>query len=282
MNQSFKKHYEWIDTAKIVGIYLVTIGHGSLVSEQCQQYIYSFHMPMFFFLSGVLYHYRSTKETLKRNLHTIIVPYFLINILGLLYMSLSYWLNDCLTLEKIISHIGAIMLGLGYTAGRWIPVCTPLWFVITLFLILITMSFLKSKLRIITFGFFAVIFFYLLHYFKIDTYIPIDSALMAFPFFSVGYLTKTVILEAERPIWIEILISLFMLIGCYILNIVNGRVSVGSCNFGNNIILFYVTAFFGTFGFINMIKGLDKIRIKTGVLGRSWGGVNLMPLVFLS
>ena len=262
-----KVHYEWIDTAKIVGIYLVTIGHGSLVSIHWQQYIYSFHMPLFFFLSGMLYHHRSTTETLKHNTRTILVPYLIINIIGLLYISFSYWLNDCLSFDKIISHIGAIMLGLGYTAGRWIPVCTPLWFVITLFIILVVMSFLRTKIQIIAFSIFSVIAFLLLYHFNIDFYIPVDSALMALPFFSAGFITKKLILEDKRPMIIETAIALVMLFGCYILSNVNGRVSLGSCNFGNNILLFYVTAFLGTIGFINMSKVLDRIRLKMRVGG---------------
>jgi fucose 4-O-acetylase-like acetyltransferase len=46
---------EWIDVAKGIGIFLVIVGH--LISHDnfnlLADYIYSFHMPLFFFLSGL-------------------------------------------------------------------------------------------------------------------------------------------------------------------------------------------------------------------------------------
>lgn len=41
--------YEWLDVAKVLGIYLMILGHQNLVSQQVGQWIYSFHMPLFFF-----------------------------------------------------------------------------------------------------------------------------------------------------------------------------------------------------------------------------------------
>ena len=49
-----KKHIEYIDTAKVIGLYLMILGHGC-VNESITQWIYSFHMPLFFFISGMLH-----------------------------------------------------------------------------------------------------------------------------------------------------------------------------------------------------------------------------------
>lgn len=43
---------KWIDNARAIGILLVVLGH-SLIPASIQTYIYSFHMPLFFFLSGL-------------------------------------------------------------------------------------------------------------------------------------------------------------------------------------------------------------------------------------
>ena len=48
------KRIEWIDIAKGIGIILVVIGHISQI-EVLNDIIYSFHMPLFFIISGYLY-----------------------------------------------------------------------------------------------------------------------------------------------------------------------------------------------------------------------------------
>lgn len=47
-----KKNY--IDIAKGIGIILVILGHSGVNSE-IKDFIYGFHMPLFFVISGYLY-----------------------------------------------------------------------------------------------------------------------------------------------------------------------------------------------------------------------------------
>ena len=67
---------EWVDMAKGMGIFLMVIGHTG-IPKFASQWIYSFHMPLFFFLSG--YFFTSGKYSLKvllqRKFKTMIVPY---------------------------------------------------------------------------------------------------------------------------------------------------------------------------------------------------------------
>lgn len=56
MNETLPQHdrVAWIDAAKLVGIYLVILGHLPLADANGEQsllirLIYSFHMPLFFF-----------------------------------------------------------------------------------------------------------------------------------------------------------------------------------------------------------------------------------------
>lgn len=53
-----KQRINWIDWAKVFAIYLVVLGH--LLSKTGREgyifnFIYSFHMPFFFFISGYLF-----------------------------------------------------------------------------------------------------------------------------------------------------------------------------------------------------------------------------------
>lgn len=47
------KRFDWVDIAKGIAILLMILGHSSL-PNMIQNWIYSFHMPFFFFISGVL------------------------------------------------------------------------------------------------------------------------------------------------------------------------------------------------------------------------------------
>ena len=45
----------WIDMVKGFGIFLMVIGHASGLPENIKLWIYGFHMPLFFILSGYTY-----------------------------------------------------------------------------------------------------------------------------------------------------------------------------------------------------------------------------------
>lgn len=74
------KRIYWIDIAKVIGIYLMILGHIKIKGEgnlTITNIIFAFHMPLFFFLSGLVDKQRLPKETLKRCMWQIIVPYVL-------------------------------------------------------------------------------------------------------------------------------------------------------------------------------------------------------------
>jgi acyltransferase len=48
------KRIGWIDIAKGITILLVIVGH-TLIGYKVNDYIYAFHMPLFFICSGLLF-----------------------------------------------------------------------------------------------------------------------------------------------------------------------------------------------------------------------------------
>lgn len=54
-----KERLHWLDYSKAIGMYLVVLGHVIKDNSQLLKVIiYSFHMPLFFFLSGFLHKLR--------------------------------------------------------------------------------------------------------------------------------------------------------------------------------------------------------------------------------
>ena len=88
---------DWVDYAKGLGIFLVVVGHGlgGLINAGilpahsgfsfAVDYIYSFHMPLFFFLSGLFIRpsaRRRFRSYLGNKAGVIVYPYFLWSLLG--------------------------------------------------------------------------------------------------------------------------------------------------------------------------------------------------------
>ena len=69
----------WIDTAKLIGIFLVILGHLPLAAGKSgispATFIYTFHMPLFFFLSGLVEKNRPVRQTLVRSAKSLLIPY---------------------------------------------------------------------------------------------------------------------------------------------------------------------------------------------------------------
>lgn len=77
--------YNYLDIAKGIGIFLVVFGHVTHIIP-IREYIWSFHMPLFFFISGLLYNSNDTFVIhLKKRMKSIIIPYILFFIISYMY-----------------------------------------------------------------------------------------------------------------------------------------------------------------------------------------------------
>lgn len=86
-NISNNNRLKYIDLLKGFGVVMVVIGHMHY-SENVDKLIYGFHMPLFFFISGYLYHTPDNVFVyIKRKFRTLLIPYFIVGII--------YTLIDC-------------------------------------------------------------------------------------------------------------------------------------------------------------------------------------------
>ena len=68
---------QYLDIAKGIGIILMVMGHASF-GEGFSHYIHGFHMPLFFFVSGLLFSFKADKswgEVFSGKCRTILIPY---------------------------------------------------------------------------------------------------------------------------------------------------------------------------------------------------------------
>lgn len=114
---------EWLDVLKGIGIVSVVLGH---VLEW--RYVYSFHMPLFFLISGYTFHVRYNEfDWIVQCLYRYIFPYF----------SFMLLLN-MLTYSLYGNHLGVYRIVYG---GETLIECYgTFWFVTVLFLSLIILN----------------------------------------------------------------------------------------------------------------------------------------------
>lgn len=121
------KRIEYIDIAKGIGILLVALAHAdiSLFSPYLHQFIYSFHMPLFFFLSGYFFKPETPFWTLLwKRFNSVLKPYF-VTILFIYIASLSF------TNMRFMNAFGRILKSI-YGTGYYID-WVQLWFLPSLF-----------------------------------------------------------------------------------------------------------------------------------------------------
>lgn len=75
---------KWIDVLKAIAIILVVLGH-IYNNNFVYRFLYSFHLPVFMFVSGWLYKKQKIYENIKKKATTILIPYFIFGILEIIY-----------------------------------------------------------------------------------------------------------------------------------------------------------------------------------------------------
>lgn len=147
--QQKRVRIEWLDVLKALGMFIVLCGHVSRdkTPDTLRFYLYSFHMPLFFILSGMgSYFQLSRKEIsvgkfLKGKVQTLLWPYFAINVL-----LIPLWCLNHKILTQSKETIKELVLAIFYSNQKWnsLPTSTT-WFLTTLFLSLV-LFFLILKL----------------------------------------------------------------------------------------------------------------------------------------
>lgn len=260
----------WLDYAKVIGIFLVVYGHGGLCGD-LRNYVFSFHMPMFFLISGMLYKPLSLGETIKKNWSGLMIPYLLLNLICYVPLFvISLWHGN-LTWESVWHNWGATLLGLGYECNGFVPISTPCWFIYALFIAKVIMSLCTrgNKASIVLLAMASLFLSVVLQMLNWDTWIPVDSALLAIPFLCIGFLLKETIVKMVQRAWgrTDLVMALLFLLWCCLVPI-NGKVDMNTCLTGSSILLFYVIALIASFVFFRlsyiMYALLKNYRYVTG------------------
>lgn len=167
-----KEHFDYIDIAKGIGIFLVVIGHALSAlptrtreqTELIRTIIYLVHMPLFFYIGGMLFQSRLGKydqigfyNFAKRKASQYLIPYIVFSLILYILISILRLIPSfAWAVSKLGSaprRTGDFLLSLFTYAP---PVDDHLWFSYVMFIVLM-ISFLirKADLRFLLIVFFA-------------------------------------------------------------------------------------------------------------------------------
>ena len=258
---------QWIDGCKGLAILLVVLGH-TMRTDLSLVYIYGFHMPIFFFLSGLVCNEKKYTwgSFLKSRFNTLVIPYIAFYLLTWLY-----WLFVERSFRPLGMEWWQPLIGMVYGA-QWHEYMSHngiLWFLPCLFVTEVLFFVVKKLPRTYIQLFVVVVLAGVGYLFKTNLPWCINIACVALQFFFVGNLLRTVFLKTDETkrdnsttvIVSLVAISVYILLSAYWLNHVNM-----ATNAYGNIAVFELLAFIGICGFVCVCKWLNLSRTGGGIL----------------
>lgn len=254
----------WIDYAKLIGIYFVILGHLNLNSVSANVIINSFHMQLFFFLSGVCTKKESVISVLKKSARGLLIPYVSFQILCYPYWFAKSYFQKHIELNFInyvFKPFFGFLYGVVFDTKYSYMVVGACWFLLALFFIRLISSLiirLPDYLQLISCFILVLIAMFLKH-FSIMLPFSINISFLCVPIFLMGFYAKDWINDFMQKVSLKfkLVIVVILSFALFTLANMNGIFHVGDGAWGKSIYLYYINAILGGGGIV-FFAGLIK------------------------
>lgn len=283
------KRLDYLDMVKGIAIILVVLGHIDLGTNPICIWLYSFHLPLFFIVSGILINYKQEmkldfKIILRKKSFVLLFPYFSFSILYLIYDILKLLIFNKGTLLSILQNI-YLTLSLFGISTLWFLPCLFLgemlfiftskkfsdksWLIIFSFTISsIVVSIVLNQYQIIS----GTSMFKILKYF----FITIFRSFIAMSFIGFGYyifsLQKNTTDNQETRSKKELIFGITLFIINIFLSQQNSLVDLHYLII-NNAFLYYITSIIGSLSILSLCKNLKLLKVL------SFYGINSLVIM---
>lgn len=242
----------WVDYAKAGAIFLVVLGHSGL-PDSIRSVIYAFHIPLFFFLSGLFFDfkkYSNYKSFFKLRFRQIVIPYFLINIITYVFwlvLSRHFGKDSGDSINPLHPLAGILW---GNDQGSLLIHNVPMWFLACLFTVenLYYLVFRKfKKTRIFPFLLMFAVVGYIDYRFN-PVRLPwgLNISMVVIVFYGLGSVFRNKIMSfrfSDKRLlsFVALLVSGIIV---FLVARFNGKIEVATVTYGNYL-LFWPGAFAG-------------------------------------
>lgn len=286
-----QKRIEWADQVKGLAIILMVFCHAGCThgNTELLKFIYIFHMPLFFFVSGYFDKARSfSVELLKKNFSQLLVPYFFFSACAFSVCWINPYLHpetyNTYTLFAAFWHgiLGLFIMQDNITPLSYMPY-GPLWFLPALFLVRVLFSLLCMIRNSIMGGVILIVITCVTVFYCDVNLFSIKSAILALPIYASGFLFKKYDLvervDTNHCAWLFIIGLAYTLT----LGMMNSKVSMNRAEYGDNLLMFYVNAIIATLTLICYFKAINLDGSKLSYIGSSTLsilGIHLYAVIF--
>lgn len=226
-----QKRLDYLDMAKGIGIFLVVLGHIEFIQEGTMKWIFSFHMPLFFVVGGVLFRIKEEEKrlpgmTFVRKARGILIPYLSFSMILLTMSLLDFLLKGPKKLsgELLIREFVDSLTGYGVHILWFLPVyflsmmlfyllmrCLKGWKPAIVILILVLESlFLVERLGLRNY---VTMEFSIWGFAGMDLLIVLLRSFLALPFVLLGWYLGNALAERqeEKRSWLKWVLPLLLL-----------------------------------------------------------------------
>lgn len=265
-NPESRRREVWADYVKAFAIFLMVLCHFNLSNETARQFIYMFHMPVFFLISGYFDKGAPTgMGGANKFFRTLFIPYLFFSVFALLYCWISPYLHpEMYHINKIWRVFVNAIMGMLLMEDAVLPYsfmpCGPLWFLVAIFEIKLFFSLLcycwQQYKAVIP----ALLIIPITIVYMRVPFFSLDSASLGLIFYILGYiLKKSALLKYLGNIWVAIAIAIIMLVYLWFVGMLNGGVDIDGCTWGHNFWMFCIN---GLLGSVFCIAVAKSIRIN--------------------
>lgn len=269
------KRIEWLDLAKALTMFFVIFDHLGLRDGYVSDWVWLFHLPAFFLLSGVFYHHPQTFwGGLRKDAVRLLLPVII------------WWAIAMLTWQPfIIRHFHKDTFWSYYTqavtdffSGYHMSFG---WFMIALFLMKVEMYGLK-KLHAGQASLIALVIMPLGAWSLkawMEGLLPfyIMNSLAAFPFFYVGHMLSEKIKGWPLGVHVSCGLAVVCFVVTFALVPLVGHMSLNAVEYGHGIGWMYLSGLIGSLMILSFSYGLKKVS-KYYVISVFGGGTVILLL----
>lgn len=246
-----------LDIMKGIAILLMILGHSlppSGIGGAIHGFIYSFHMPLFFIVSGYFYRKRSPMEQIKKDFFGLLLPYMVFCVVLTIYGLFRDLYGDASFPREFVRWFRICFYGSynpNIQLGNWVG---PIWFLIALFWCRIMFSIFYSdntNKNIVFFILFPIFAAYIFTFIYVPLYLL--QGMTSMIFYYIGCMAKENKALSEKC---PVLITLIMII-IWIYCIFFSHIDMQS-GYYDNFIINVIGAVSGTYFIYLISKFIDE------------------------